>query len=230
MLLVSDCSEGVSQTGVIVAGVIDGPRRSPVGELVGRDEVAAGHGGGVDAEARGGDGHRAFEREVQLGTTESPVEAGRAPIRQHDAVAHRDVADAVGAAERAVHAVQRGRLGSAQVGTDVLDGLVAEADQLAVAGETRRDLGDPLGGRRAGGEVLQAVLDPANRDTEVAGHCPHEDDGGVDRRLDTEAPTRVGWGDEPELGSGETEGSSRNHVQRERALEVRPRGEGLVRR
>ena len=79
--------------------------------------------------------HRPLEREVQLRAAEAAVEPARAPVREEDAVVRRDVADAVRAGERAVHPVQRRRLGRTHVRTDVLVDRVAQAEQLAVGCE-----------------------------------------------------------------------------------------------
>ena len=92
-------------------------------------------------------------------------------------------AHAVGAGERAVHAVERRRLGRADVCADVLDRVVAERDQPAVGGEARLDLRRAAGCRGARGEVLEPVLDPRHRHAEVAGGEPDQHD--VARRRTT---------------------------------------------
>ena len=124
-----------------------------------------------------------------------------------------------------MHAVERRRLGRADVRTDVLDRVVAERDELAVGPEPGLDMGHASARRGARGEVLQPVLDPAHRDAELPRGEAHEDDGGEHRRLDPEGPARVGRRDQAQLGAGQPERRGGDRVQRERALEVRPGGE-----
>ncbi len=124
-----------------------------------------------------------------------------------------------------MHAVERGRLGCADVGADVLHGVVAEPQQLAVLGERR------LHARAAGGracarrQVLEPVFDPANGDAELHRREPHQHDVGVDRRLDAVAAARVRRGEQPELRAGQAERGGRDAVEREGPLEVRPGGQ-----
>ena len=73
--------------------------------------------------------------------------------------------------------------------------------------------------------MLQAVLDPAHGDAELARREAHQDDVREDRGLDPERAARVGRRDQAQLRAGEAERAGRDRVQRERALEVRPRGE-----
>ena len=107
-------------------------------------------------------------------------------VREDDAVACRYVLHAVRTRERAVHAVERRRLGRAHVRADVLDRVVPQRDELALGGEARLDMRDAPARGRARGEVLEAVLDPANGHAELARREAHEHDVGEDRGLDPE--------------------------------------------
>ena len=214
-----------------VAGVVERPGRRPVGHLRGGHEIAAGELGRVEAEAPGRDRHRPLEREVELRAAEAAVEAGGNRVREDDAVARGDVLDAIGAGERPVHPVQRRRLGRAHVRADVLDRVVAERDEAAVGGEARLDLGHAA--RRGGArrEVLEPVFRPADGHAEPAGGETEQDDVGEHRRLDPERPAGVGRRQQPQPVAAEAERRRGDAVQRERALEVRPRGQppgGLV--
>ena len=144
---------------------------------------------------------------------------------------HGHVPHAVGAGQRAVHPVEARRLGRADVGADVLERVVAQREQLAVGGERRLEVGDPRGRRRAPGQVLEPVLRPAHGHAELARGEADQHDVDVDRRLDPEAAARVRRRDQPQLRALQAERRGGDRVQRERALEVRPRGQdaaGLV--
>ena len=214
--------QDVVQARRVVPGVVERSRGGAVGELGGGDEIAAGEVGRVDAEAPGRDRHRPLEGEVELGAAEAPVEPAGAAVRHDDAVPGGDVANPVGPGERAVHAVERGRLGCADVGADVLHGVVAEPQQLAVLGERRLHARATCGRACARRQVLDPVFDPANGDAQLHRREPHEHDVGVDRRLDAVAAARVRRGEQPELRAGQAERGSRDAVEREGPLEVRP--------
>ena len=224
-LVVADELERAVEACLVVAGVVERSGRRPVGHRVRRDQVPSRELGRVEPEPARGDRHRALEREVELRAAEAAVEAGRDRVREDDAVARGHVLDAVRAGEGAVHAVEGRRLGCADVGTDVLDRVVAQRGQAAV----RREPG--LHGRRAPGrgcargEVLEPVLDPADGDAEVPRGEPDEDHVCEDGRLDPEGAARVGWGEEAEAVASQSKRRGRDAVQRERPLEVRPRGE-----
>ena len=214
--------QDVVQARRVVPGVVERPRGGAVGELGGGDEIAPGEVGRVDAEAPGRDRHRPLESEVELGAAEAPVEPARAAVRHDDAVPGGDVANPVGPGERAVHAVERGRLGCADVGANVLHGVVAEPQQFAVLGERRLHARATCGRACARRQVLEPVFDPANGDAQLHRREPHEHDVGVDRRLDAVAAARVRRGEQPELRAGQAERGGRDAVEREGPLEVRP--------
>ncbi len=125
-----------------------------------------------------------------------------------------------------MHAVERRGLRRAYVRTDVFDRVVAESEQLALRVEACLELRDPCSGRRARRKVLQTVLGPAHGRAETPRGEADQDDVRVHRRLDPERTARVAWRDQPQLGTGEPERCSRDRVQRERPLEVGPRGQG----
>ena len=117
-----------------------------------------------------------------------------------------------------MHPVQRRRLGRANVGADVLDGVVTDREQLAVPRERRLDARDARRRPGAGGEVLEPILDPADGHAELAGGEPHEHDVHVDRGLDPVAAPRVRRSDQAELPAGQAERRRRDRVEGERAL------------
>ena len=91
-----------------------------------------------------------------------------------------------------MHAVERRRLGRAHVRADVLDRVVAERDELAVRGEPGLDVRHAPARGRAGREVLESVLDPADGDAELPRREPHEDDVREDRDLIPKEPPESG--------------------------------------
>ena len=111
-LLVAGELERVVEARFVVAGVVETAGGGAVRELVALDQVPAAQLGRVDPEPRGGDVHRALEREVELRPAEAAVETGGTAVREHDTVSGGDVLHAVGAAQRAVHPVERRRLGA----------------------------------------------------------------------------------------------------------------------
>src|SRR6185436_15645759 len=121
------------------------------------------------------------------------------------AVADFDVPDAVGAGQRAVHAVERCGLRCPDVGPHVLHRVIAQGEQLSVTRERGFYTCAPRRRKGTAGQVLEAVLDPAHRHAELAGGKADEDDVDVDRRLDTEAAARVLRRDYAQLGSRQTE-------------------------
>ena len=177
-------------------------RGCAIRERVAADQVPAAQLGRIEAEPLRGDVHRPLEREVELRAAEAAVEPGGAAVRERDAVPGADVPDAVRAGERPVHAVQRRRLGRAEVRADVLDHVVGEREQLPGRREAGADGRRARGRRRAGREVLGPVLDPPDGDAEVLRGEPHEDDVDVDGRLDPEAAARVGRRDQPQPRAG----------------------------
>ena len=152
-LVVAGQLERAVEAGLVVARVVDGAGRGAVGHLAGQHEVAARELRRVDPEPPGGDVHRALERAVELRPAEAAVEARGRAIAHHDAAAHGEILHVVGAGQAAVHAVERGRLGRAHVGADLVDQVEPQAEQAPVRVERRLDLARALGrhrGRRAG--------------------------------------------------------------------------------
>ena len=200
-LVVAGELERVVEAGLVVARVVEPARGRAVGELVGADQVPPAQLGRVEAEPLRGDRHRPLEREVELWPAEPAIQPRRTAVREHDAVPRGDSANAVGPRQRAVHPVERRRFGCADVRADVLERVVAQREQLAVLGERRLEPRPALGRLRAGGEVLEPVLGPADGNAEVARREPEQDDVGVDGRLDAEASARVGRCDQAQAGS-----------------------------
>ena len=128
--------------------------------------------------------------------------------------------DVVGPGQGAVHAVERRRLGRAQVGADLVELVVAQGEDAAVLVHRRLDR-RPAGGRRGGGEeVLEAVLDPLDRRTGLARGQAHQHRIGEHRLLDAEAAARVAGHAVAQLVAGHLERERHHRVQRERAHEV----------
>ena len=222
-LVVAGQAQHLVQAALVVARVVHRAGRRAVRHVLRAHEVAAGELRRVEPEAAGGDRHRPLQREVELRAAEAAVEAARGPVGEHDAAAHGEVLHAVGAGQAAVHAVERGRLGGAHVGADVVDEVEPQPEQLAVGGERRLDLGQPLGGARRREQVLDAILGPAHRHPEAPRRDGQQHDVHVDAGLHAERAAGVRRGQQAQPGGPDAERRGRDAVQRERALEVRPR-------
>ena len=105
----------------VIAGIERGAARGAIGKRGGGDQVLAHHRERIEAELDGHTLHQPLQRVIDLRAAETAVEAGWRLVGEHDAVAHRQMADVVGAGEVAVHAVERRRLRRADVGADVLE-------------------------------------------------------------------------------------------------------------
>ena len=78
--------QGLVETRLIVAGVVERSGRRAVGEGIARDEIAPPDLGDIDAERAGAGIHRPFERKEELGPAISAVEADRQPVGHHQPV------------------------------------------------------------------------------------------------------------------------------------------------
>ena len=222
-LVVAGQLEHALEAREVVARVVDRPRRRPVGHLLGAHEVAARELGGIEAEAPRGDVHRALERAVELRAAEAAIEARRRAIGDDDAAAHGEILDVVGAGQAAVHAIERGRLGRADVRADLVDQVEPQAEQAAVGVERRLDLARALGRHRGRQQVLAAVLRPAHGHAEAARGDRHQHDGVQHGGLGAERAAALGRREQPQLRARDAERGGRDAVQREGPLEVRPR-------
>ena len=79
----------------------------------------------VEPEAARGDRHHTLESKYSCGPP-NPRLSPEGRVRQHDAIASRDVPNPVRPGERAVHPVERRGLGRPDVRAHVLDRVVAE--------------------------------------------------------------------------------------------------------
>ena len=73
--------------------------------------------------------------------------------------------------------------------------------------------------------MLHPVLDPAHRDAEVLRGEPHQDDVDVDGGLDLEAAAESGGVIRRSFEPGRPSAAAATEWERERPLEVRPRGQ-----
>ena len=168
--------------------------------------------------------HRALESTVELRSAEAAVEARGRAVADDDATAHGQVLHVVGPRQAAVHAVEGGRLRRAHVGADLVDQVETQAEQAAIGVERGLHLARALGRHRGGEEVLAAVLRPAHRHSEQARRDRHQHHRVQHGRLRAERAAALGRGQQPQLRARDPERGRRDAVQRERPLEVRPRG------
>ena len=103
----------------IIAGIKHRPRRAAMREAV--DEVAPDHLERVEAERLGDPRDEAFQGEIDLRPAKPAHQPARRLVRHDDAVADLEVRDPVSAGHVAVHAIERRRLGRAQIGAAILD-------------------------------------------------------------------------------------------------------------
>ena len=210
-------------------GCPDGVR---YGNSSGADEVPARQLGRVEAEPPGRDRHRPLECEVELGAAEAAVEPGRAAVRQHDAVACRDVAGrdrrrtATRASGRGLPAPARGRRRRRPPRRRSAARAARRRAANAASTPVLRAVDAELPARCSSRSSIQRTGTPSLRDGEA-----DQDDVDVDGRLDPEAAARVRRRDQPQLRARQAERGGRDRVEGEGALEVRPGGErarGLV--
>ena len=176
---------------------------------------------GIEAEPLRDPPHERLEGVEHLRTAEPAVEAGRGLVGERDPVANREVRHVVRAGHEAVHAVEGGGLGGAEVGPAVLDLVVAKRPHPPVIFDRRLEPDHAVRGRGGRGEVLHPVLRPAHRPAGRAGREGegHDvDEGGL---LDPEAPTRVPRRAKPQARPRHPERPRHHRVQGVRPLEVR---------
>ena len=144
----------IAQGQVHGVGVFPGVQQRPgggaVGEGVRRHQVAAHHFQRVQVQLPGHLVHQALQGEVHLAAAEAPVQAAGQFVGEHHPVAHRQVADAVGAGQVAVHAIEGGRLRRAQIAAAVVDLVVAQGGDAAVRVHRRLHVRHPVGGAGGG--------------------------------------------------------------------------------
>ena len=210
------------ETALVVSRVQHRARRAGIGELVLAHQVAAPDLGHVDVEAARRHLHDALEGEVELRPAEAAIEARRHAIGHHQHILYRNVLHAVGAVRGGVHAIDRGRLGCADVRAEVDDIAKAQAQQLALVRERTLDAAAAIGGRGRGRQVLEPVFGPFHRHADEAAHGRYQHHVGVHRLLDAETAARIGRRDHAQAIAGNVEAGRHQRLQHERALEVRP--------
>ena len=207
---------------LIVAGVQLRAGRGIVGELVFLHQIPAAQLGRVDAKPACRDLHDPLEREVKLRPAIATVEAGGHAVRNDERVVDREVLDPVCAARSRVHAIDRRRLGRADVGAKIHHVAVPQAKQFAVFRECRFDLSRAIGGARGRHQVLEAVLGPLYRYTHQARHRCDQHHVGIHRLLDAEAAARIRRRHDAQPVARHIQRTRHQGLQHERALEIRP--------
>jgi hypothetical protein len=105
----------------IVTGIEQRAGRGAIRKGLGRDEVATEDVQRVQPELDRDPLDQAFEREIHLRPAEAAHQAGGRLVGQHYPVAHQQVVDRIGAGETAVHAIEGGRLGRAQIAPHIVE-------------------------------------------------------------------------------------------------------------
>src|SRR5438105_4872657 len=147
----------------IIARIEQAAGRGAVGERIGGNEVATDDVEGIAPQLDRDALHEPLERVIDLRSAEAAVEAARRLVGEYHPVAHGDVTNVVGAGEVAVHAVERRRLGRAQVRTHVLDLVPVERADAPVGLDRGGEPRDAVGGGDGANEMLEPVLDPLDR-------------------------------------------------------------------
>ncbi len=209
----------------IIAGIEQAAGRGAVRERIGGDEVAADHVEWIAPQLDRDALHEPLERVIDLRTAETAVEPARRFVGEHHAVAHRDVTDVIGAGEVAVHAVERRRLGRAQVRTHVLDLVPVERADAAVVIDRRRKPRHAVGGRDRADKMLEPILDPFDRPAGDARGDADEHHVRHEALLDAEAAAGVGRRAQAQPIARHLERARHHRVQAERPHEI---GEDVV--
>ena len=178
--------QGLGQATLVVSGVEHRARRTGIGKFVFAHQVPAPDLGRVDVEAARRHFHQALEREVELRPAVAAVESRRHAIGHHQHVLYRDVLHAVGAVRGGVHAIDRGRLGCADVSAEVDDIAKTQTQQLALVRERPLDAAGAVGSRGRSHQVLEPVFGPLHRHAHQAARGRHQHHVGEDRLLDAE--------------------------------------------
>ena len=205
----------------IIAGVEQAAGRGAKRKYAGRHEIAPDHVERIELQFDRDALHQPFERVVNLRAAEAAIEPGRRLVGQHHAVAHRHVADVVGAGEIAVHAIERGGLGRADMRADVLDLVPGERGDAAVRLDRRFQRDQAVGRRHRGGEMLEPVLDPFHRAAGDARRDPHQRDVGEDALLHAETAAGIGRHAQPQPVARHFQRARQHRVDAERPLEGR---------
>ncbi len=165
-------------------------------------------------------------RIVNLRAAEAPIESGRRLVGHHHTVAHRDMADVIGAGEIAVHAIERCRLRRADMRADILDLVVRQARGRGHRHRRRlRSVVDAIGRGHRCGEMLQPVLDPLDRAAAEARGNTHQHDVRKYALLDAEAAAGIGRRAQAEAIARHFQRTRHHAVQTERPHEI---GEHVV--
>lgn len=148
---------------LVIAGIEQCAGRGPIWKCARIDQVALDDVERVELEARCNPLHQTFQREIDLRSAKTAIEAGRRLVGDNDAVADADVAYVVGAGQVAVHAIERRGLRRAQVSAAILDLVPVECEDLSVGSDRRRQGRRAVGRRHRRGEMFEPVLDPFDR-------------------------------------------------------------------
>jgi len=165
--------------------------------------------------------HQTLESEIDLRPAEAADQSARRLVGQHDTIADRQMANLVSAGHVRVHAVERRRLGCAQIGAAILQLVPGEGSDDAVPIDCSRHGGHPVGRRRGGGEVLEPALDPFDRPLGFARRQSQQHDIGEHGVLGAEAAARMRRRAKAQPIARDTERHCHDRVHRERALEIR---------
>ena len=96
------------------------------------EPIAPDHFQRIEPEGRGDALHQTLERKIHLRPAEAADQSARGLVGQHNAIADRQMAHPVGAGHIGVHAVERRRLGRAQIGSAILQLVPGEGTDNAI--------------------------------------------------------------------------------------------------
>ena len=219
-LIVAAVAQGQVHGAGVVAGIQQGAGGGAVGEGVRRQQIAAHHFQRVQVQLAGHLVHQTLQGEVHLAATKTPVQAAGQFVGEHHPVAHRQIADAVGAGQVAVHAIEGGRLRRAQIAAAVVDLVVAQGGDAAVRVHRRLHVRHPVGGAGRGLQMLQPVLHPFHRGAGLARRQAHQHHIAEHALLDAEAAAGVRRRAQPQPVAGHVQRPRHHRMQRVGALEV----------
>ncbi len=204
----------------VVAAVVESAGGRPVGEGVRRQEVAAPHLCGIEAEAARHQVHHPLQGGGGLGASRPPVGVDRGGVGHDAAPGHLGPGDAVGAGGHQPGEVRQ--VGAEQgVGAGVLGDAAAEGHHPAVPTHPHLDLVQLCPPLCHGHEVLAAALLPAHGTSQAEGEGRRQHLLGVDGDLRPEAAAHVGY-PHPQLGAVEAQQAGDGGAVAEHVLRAHP--------
>ena len=206
-------------SGVVIAGIEHRAGRAVIGKPI--DQIAPDDIERIEAERHRDVLYQPFQREINLRPAKPPHEPARRLVCHDDAVADCEVRYPIGARHIAVHAVERRRLGGAQIGAAIFELVPIERRDDAVFIYGRGQCRDPVRRRGRGRQMFEPCLDPFDRPPGFARRQRHQHDVRKDRVLRPKAAAGIGRRFEAQPVPRNPERQRHDRVHRQGPLEIR---------